>query len=57
MSDAQNLSGNRDKMGEIEKDGCMKKLTFTPPVLHKYGEVVKICQAATVQGQNDFFTS
>jgi hypothetical protein len=57
MSDSQKILGNVGEMGKTEKEDKAKKLKFTPPVLHEYGEVVNLCQAALTQGQNDFFTS
>ena len=57
MSASQELLGAAAEMGKTEKDGQVKKLKFSPPRLHKYGEVAKICQAAPTQGMNDFFTS
>ena len=57
MSDAQKLLGVGADMDEAKKGGQIKNLKFTPPVLHKYGEMVKICQAQTTQGQQDFYTN
>jgi hypothetical protein len=56
MSDSQGLLENTGEMGETNRDDKIKKLKFTPPILHEYGEVVKICRAAPLTGQNDFFT-
>ncbi len=57
MVDSKDVLEKVGKMGEAEETRKVKKLKFTPPVLQQYGKVTKICQAATVQGQNDFFTS
>ena len=57
MSAAPKILRVGDKMDEAKKGDQVKKLNFTPPILHKYGEIVKICQAQTTQGQQDFYTS
>jgi hypothetical protein len=57
MPDLNKVLGNAEEMDENKKDEQVKKLKFTPPILHKYGEVVKICQGNLVQGGADFFTS
>ena len=57
MSDAQKMVTVGAERCKAEKGSQGKKLKFTPPILHKYGEIVKICQAAPTMGQNDFFTS
>jgi len=44
-------------LGETERDGQAKRSKFTPPILYKFGEVVKLCRAAPTQGQNDYYTS
>ena len=57
MSASQKIDKVGAKRGKATKGSQGKKLKFTPPMLHKYGEIVKICQAAPTMGQNDFFTS
>jgi hypothetical protein len=44
MSDAQKKLGTVGEIDKSEKNRQVGKMKFTPPVLHKYGEVVKICQ-------------
>jgi hypothetical protein len=57
MSDSQEKLGAATELGKSEADLNSGKMNFTPPVLHKYGEVARLCRAAPTQGQNDFFTS
>jgi hypothetical protein len=57
MSDSQKLLEIAGEEGKNGEDNKVKKLKFTPPLLHEYGEIVKICQASTIEGNNDTFTS
>jgi hypothetical protein len=55
MSDVREKVASAAERGRSEKDGKKGKMKFTPPVLHEYGEVVKICQEnATFQGNDEF---
>ena len=55
MSDTLEKLGGPAGPGKSEEEGRGAKKKFSPPVLHRYGEVVKICQTApTGQGEDDF---
>lgn len=56
MSDAQEKLGTPTGMGPGEEQGKVGKKNFTPPVLHKYGEVVKICQDGPKSPADDALT-
>jgi hypothetical protein len=57
VSDSQEVYGSVMATNSIGEEAQKKKLKFSPPILHKYGQVVKLCKAAPAQGENDFFTS
>ncbi len=55
MSDTLEKLGNPARMDKWEEEGKGAKKKFSPPVLHVYGEVVKICQTQqTGQGDDDY---
>ncbi len=56
MSNSQEFLKNAGPKGEAKKGNKVKKIPFTPPVLHKYGEVGKVSGAGPNQGPGDFFT-
>jgi len=57
MSDSQEKLGVAADFGKNKKNRNTGKMKFNPPVLHKFGEAVKLCRAAPTQGQNDYYTS
>lgn len=57
MSDSREKLGVATELAKCEADSKTGKMKFTPPLLHKFGEAVKLCRAAPTQGQQDFFTS
>jgi hypothetical protein len=52
MSDILEKLGNPAGMDKCQEEGKDAKKKFSPPVLHIYGEVVKICQT-TPEGQGE----
>jgi hypothetical protein len=56
MLDNQEKLGTSAAVDKSKKDGKKGKLKFTPPVLHDYGEVVKICRGGhELQDANDIY--
>jgi hypothetical protein len=55
MSDTLEKLAGTAGMGQVEEKGRGAKKKFSPPVLHTYGEVVKICKSGFEnQGEDEY---